>query len=53
VELDYADCGIANIAALDLIASVRLTRSERPPTPLDQDRIRVEIQGWIFPRSGV
>jgi hypothetical protein len=53
VELDYSDCAIANVSVLDLIASIRPTRIERSPKSLPMSSVRVELDGWVFPRSGV
>ena len=52
LEFNYGGCGIAHVSVLDLIASVRATRIERTPTSLPSSAIRVELDGWIFPRSG-
>jgi hypothetical protein len=53
VEMDYGGCAIASMAALDLVPTIRPTRIDRPPAVLDQDSVRVEVDGWVFPRSGV
>jgi hypothetical protein len=53
VALDYSDCGIANVSTLDLVPSVRPTRIEAPPDAGADETVRVDIDGWIFPRSGV
>lgn len=53
VELDYSGCGIASVSVLDLVPSVRPTRIERTPTDLPHSGVRVELDGWTFPRSGV
>lgn len=52
IVLNYDGCGIARVSALDLIPSVRPTRIERTPPTIANKSIRVEIDGWIFPRSG-
>ena len=53
VDFDYSGCGIAGVSTLDLIPSVRPTRIERPVPDLPDETIRVDVDGWIFPRSGV
>ena len=42
-------CGRAIIAR----ARVRPTRIERTPASLPDGTVRVDLDGWIFPRSGV
>ena len=53
VDLDYRGTGIERISVLDLIPSVRPTRIERPAPKTGAETIRIDIDGWIFPRSGV
>jgi hypothetical protein len=53
VTFDYSGCGIANVSTLDLVPSVRPTRIEAPPDAGADETVRVDIDGWIFPRSGV
>lgn len=53
VELDYGDCDIAHVSVLDLIASSRKTRIERTPTAVPGRAVRIDFDGWVFPRSGV
>jgi hypothetical protein len=53
VNLDYSDAGISSISALDLVPSVRPTRIEHSPEGVPTSSVRVEIDGWTFPRSGV
>ncbi len=53
VDFDYGGCGIQSVSTLDLVPSVRPTRIERTPQDLPGDVIRVDLDGWIFPRSGV
>jgi hypothetical protein len=53
VDLDYSDCGIESVSALDLMPSVRPTRIERSPASLPEGVVRVDVDGWIFPRSGI
>ena len=53
VEFDYSDCGIASVSTLDLIPAIRPTRIERTPASLPATSIRLDLDGWIFPRSGI
>lgn len=53
IDFDYNGCDIASVSTLDLIPSVRPTRIELPPTSLSTGIVRVDLDGWIFPRSGV
>lgn len=53
IDFDYSASGIAHVNVLDLIPSVRPTRIERTPAELQHTAIRVEVDGWTFPRSGV
>jgi len=52
VDFDYGGCGIASVSALDLVPSVRRARIERP-SDTTRSILRVDIDGWVFPRSGV
>ncbi len=52
-DLDYTGCGIERISALDLVPSIRPTRIEHTPDEVLPKGVRVEIDGWTFPRSGV
>lgn len=53
VEFDYSGCGIASVSTLDLVPSVRPTHIEKTPAQLPDGVVRVDLDGWIFPRSGV
>lgn len=53
VEFDYSACNISSVSALDLIPSVRPSRIERSPAQVPGKTIRVNVDGWIFPRSGI
>ena len=53
LQFDYSGCGIANVSTLDFVPSIRPTRIERAPAKTHTDTIRVDLDGWIFPRSGV
>ena len=45
--------GIANVSTLDLVPSIRPTRIEAPPDAGANETVRADIDGWVFPRSGV
>lgn len=54
IDFDFTGCGIANLSTLDLVPSVRPTRIERPLVDVPGSSVvRVDLDGWIFPRSGV
>jgi hypothetical protein len=53
LQFDYSGCGIASVSTPDLVPSIRPTRIERAPAKTHTDTIRVDLDGWIFPRSGV
>lgn len=53
VSFDYAGCDIAAVGAIDLVPSVLPTRIEHSPDEVPTKTVRVEIDGWTFPRSGV
>lgn len=53
VELDYTGCGIANVRALDFIASSTPTRVSYHAADLPGQLLSVDFDGWVFPRSGV
>jgi hypothetical protein len=52
VDFDYTDAGNAHASVLDLIASSKWARIERLPQSLPGKTIRVDFDGWIFPRAG-
>ena len=53
VSFDYNDCGIASVSTLDLVPSIRPTRIEAAGKNEIERTVRLDIDGWIFPRSGV
>lgn len=53
ISFDYSDCDLATVSVLDLIPSTRQTRIERPNKEVPASVLRADIDGWIFPRSGV
>lgn len=53
VTFDYTNTDIDAVSTLDLIPSTRPTLIERSPEASPTRTIRVGIDGWVFPRSGV
>lgn len=53
ISLDYTATDISRVSAIDLIPSVRPTRIEHSPDGVQPRLLRVEVDGWTFPRSGV
>jgi hypothetical protein len=53
VDFDYGGAELDAVSVLDLIPSVRRTVIERPIEVTGSRVLRVDIQGWVFPRSGV
>ena len=54
VSFDYRDCDISSsVSTLDMIPSIRETRIETPVDTGTAGIIRVALDGWIFPRSGI
>lgn len=53
VSFDYSNCDIGSVSVVDLIPSARPTRIERSPGDVPSSVVRVEVEGWTFPRSGV
>jgi hypothetical protein len=53
VDFDYAGTGIEGVSTLDMVPTVRPARIERPAPGHPGETIRVDLDGWIFPRSGV
>jgi len=53
ISFDYTGTDIATVSAVDLIQSIRPSRIEHTPDEVKPDTLRVEIDGWVFPRSGV
>lgn len=53
VSFDYQDCDIASVSTLDMIPSIRSTRVETPVDTKTPGIIRVALDGWVFPRSGI
>jgi hypothetical protein len=53
LDFDYTTCPIQNVSTLDLVPSVRPTRIENAPAKTSSNVIRVDLDGWIFPRSGI
>ncbi len=53
VDFDHTGCNIAKVNVLDLMPSIRPTRIETPIEGSGSETIRLDIDGWVFPRSGV
>lgn len=53
VQLDYGDVDIAQVSVIDSIASSRRARIIRTPAEVPGRAVRIEFDGWAFPRSGV
>ena len=53
VDFDYTNCGIATVSTLDLVPLVRPTRFETTSASTPRRAVRADIDGWIFPRSGI
>ncbi len=53
VTLDYENTDIDSVSVLDLLPSVQAPTIERSPDAPTPRSIRVEVSGWVFPRSGV
>ena len=53
IDFDYTDCGIETISALDFVPTSGRTRTERSPEGTNEQVIRMDLDGWIFPRAGV
>jgi len=53
ISFDYTGTDIATVSAVDLIQSMRPSRIEHTPQEVAPKTLRVEIDGWVFPRSGV
>jgi hypothetical protein len=53
VTLNYEGCGIANVSVIDMLPSLKPARVERSPDAPTPASVRVEFDGWVFPRCGV
>lgn len=53
VEMEWGDCGIAEMRLLDFIASSEKTWVTQSPTSVPPRTISLDFDGWVFPRSGV
>lgn len=53
IDLDYTNTGIDTISTLDLIPSTRHTTIETDPANTPPQTIHIDINGWVFPRSGI
>ena len=53
IGFDYSGCDIRTVSAIDQVPSARPTRIEHSPPDVPTSSVRVEIDGWVFPRAGV
>ena len=53
ISLDYTGTGIETVSVIDHLSSVRPTRIERSPEEVPTRTVRLEMDGWAFPRAGV
>lgn len=53
VEIAYGETPIDTVSVLDFIASSRKARIVRSPAQVPERSVRLEFDGWAFPRSGV
>ena len=53
VTFDYTAAQLAAVSAIDLVPSANRTRIEHSPAEVTPRTIRVDIDGWTFPRSGL
>jgi hypothetical protein len=53
VDFDYSGCNLAKVNVLDLVPSIRPSRIETPIQGSGSETIRLDMGGWVFPRSGV
>lgn len=53
MSFDYGQCDMSSVSVLDLIPTMRPARIERPKANEPNPVLRIDIDGWIFPRAGV
>lgn len=53
VELEYGDCGIAEMRLLPFIASSKKIRNFEMPPTVPEKTVGMGFDGWVMPRSGV
>lgn len=53
MSFDYGQCGMSSVSVLDLVPTIRPPRIERPRPGDSSPVIHLDVDGWVFPRSGV
>lgn len=53
VELEYGDCGIAEMRLIPFIASSKKVRSFRMPPTVPEKTMGIGFDGWVMPKHGV
>lgn len=53
IELAYGETDMDKVSILDFVASSREARVIRSADQVHDRTVRVEFEGWAFPRSGV
>ncbi len=53
VSFDHTSADLAHVSVIDMVPSVRRTRIEQPAKGANDKTLRAEVDGWIFPRSGI
>lgn len=53
VELEYGDCGIAEMRLIPFIASSKKVRSYRMPPNVPEKTVGIGFDGWVMPKQGV
>lgn len=53
IDFDYTNTPITTITTLDMVPSIRRTRIEITPPDHPTKRVHADLDGWVFPRSGI
>lgn len=53
VDLDYGDCGIAEMRLIPFIASSKQVRSHVMPPTVPEKTVSIGFDGWVMPKQGV
>ena len=53
VELEYGDCGIAEMRLVPFIASSKKVRNFQMPSSVPEKTVGIGFDGWVMPKSGV
>ncbi|MHD0307228.1 hypothetical protein [Rhodococcus erythropolis] len=53
VELEYGDCGIAEMRLIPFIASSKKVRNFEMPPTVPEKTVGIGFDGWVMPKSGV